>query len=525
MSQNSTAAKSNNNTNNRAGFWVLFSTILASSMAFIDSNALNVALPALQNDLNASAADLLWIVNAYAILLASLLLVGGSLGDHFGRKRVFMLGIILFAGASFLCGIAPTTTLLIAFRALQGIGGALMVPGSLALITVSFNGDSRGRAIGTWSSFSTLTTLMGPVLGGFLASAGLWRFVFFINIPLALLALWALTTKVSNDSERMEAANAHKPLDFPGAVLATLGLAGITYGFIQLPSQGIGNPLVLLGLVGGVLALVAFVIVEARSPNPMMPLDVFRSPTFVGTNLATLFLYAALGGFPFFLALNLIQAQGYPAAIAGFTFLPFAILLSIISRFAGAWSDRIGPRIPLTIGPAIAGVGFFVGGLPGLTNGPAEYWTTFFPSIVLLGIGMGITVAPLTTAVMSALDQNRAGVASGINNTVARTANVLAIAILGAVVLFVFRSALETRAQGLQLDAQTTGALVAQADRLGDAKAPDTVASDLKTQVTEQIKLAFVDAFHIIAYISAALAWLAAGLAFLTVPNKSANQA
>lgn len=522
MSQNPTlATSSNSNANDRAGFWVLFSTILASSMAFIDSNALNVALPALQNDLNASAADLLWIVNAYAILLASLLLVGGSLGDHYGRKRVFMLGIILFAGASFLCGIAPTTTLLIAFRALQGIGGALMVPGSLALITVSFNGDSRGRAIGTWSSFSTLTTLMGPVLGGFLASAGLWRFVFFINIPFALFALWALTTKVSSDSERSEAANAHKPLDFPGAVLATLGLAGITYGFIQLPSQSIGNPLVLLGLLGGVVSLVAFVIVEARSRNPMLPLDVFRSRTFVGTNLATLFLYATVGGFPFFLALNLIQVQGYDPSIAGFTLLPFAILLALISRFAGAWSDRIGPRLPLTIGPGIVGVAFIVASLPGVTNGPADYWTSFFPFVVLLGIGMGITVAPLTTAVMSALDQNQAGVASGINNTVARTAGVLAIAIFGAVVLFVFRSALETRAQGLQLDAQTTSALVAQADKLGDAKAPDNLSGELKTRVTAEIKLAFVDAFHLIAYVCAALAWLAAGLAFLTVPGKS----
>ncbi len=486
-------------------------------MAFIDLAALNVALPALQTDLNASGADLLWIVNAYAIMLASLLLVGGSLGDRYGRKRVFMIGIMLFAFASLLCGIAGTTTLLIAARALQGIGGALMVPGSLALITVSFDDDARGKAIGTWSAFSTLTTIIGPIIGGLLASAGLWRGVFFINLPLAALALWALWFKVQ---ERAPAPNT-APLDIPGAVLATLGLAGITYGFIQLPSQGLRDPLVLLGLIGGMLALTAFVIVEARSKNPMMPLEVFRSPTFSGTNLATLFLYAALVGVTFFLPLNLIQVQGYDPSVAALTLLPFAFLLAGLSRFTGAWADRVGARIPLTIGSALTGAGFFLCGLPGLTNGPADYWTTYFPAVVLMGLGMGIVVAPLTTAVMGAVDQTRAGIASGINNAVARTAGVLAIAILGALVLFVFRSALETRANILQLDPAEKSALVAQADRLGDAQAPAHLPADLKNAVTEQIKLAFVDAFRAAAYVGTALALLAAGLAFLTVPNKA----
>jgi EmrB/QacA subfamily drug resistance transporter len=502
-----------------SGFWVLFSTILASSMAFIDSTALNVALPALQQDLNASGADLLWIVNAYSIMLASLLLVGGSLGDRYGRKRVFMVGIVLFAGASLLCGLAPNTTLLIAARALQGIGGALMVPSSLALITVSFDDAARGKAIGTWSAFSTLTTIMGPVIGGFLASGGLWRGVFFINLPLAALALLALWFKVRERA----GTTSNAPLDFPGAVLATLGLAGITYGFIQLPSQGVGDPLVLLGLVGGVIALVAFVVVEGRSENPMMPLSVFRSRTFTGTNLATLFLYGALSAFTFLLPLNMIQVQGYSASLAGLTILPFAVLLTVISRFSGAWADRAGARLPLIIGPAIAGAGIFVGALPGLTNGPAEYWTTYFPSIVLLGIGMGITVAPLTTAVMSALEQKRAGIASGVNNAVARTAGVLAIAILGAVVLFAFKSALATRADAIQLDSQTKTDLIAQADKLGDAQPPSSVTSNEKAAVQEQIKFAFVDAFRIASYICAGLAWLAAVLAFLTVPGKTAT--
>ncbi|MFN8450250.1 MAG: DHA2 family efflux MFS transporter permease subunit [Anaerolineae bacterium] len=377
-----------------SGGAVLLATILASSMAFIDSSALDVAVPALQADLGLNGSQLLWVVNAYLLLLSALILVGGALGDRYGRKRIFMIGIVLFSGASMACGLAQDANFLILARAVQGVGGALMVPGSLAIISAYFPDERRGTAIGTWSTFSTLTTLGGPIIGGWLAGHGLWRLVFFINLPLAAIALYTLITRVP------ESRDEHAPdrLDFVGAALATLGLAGLTYGFLQAPDFGLSDPRVLGALVVGVIALAAFVFVESRSDHPMMPLRLFRSRTFSGTNLLTLFLYAALRVAPFFLILNLIQVQGYPPEIAGFTFVPFTILLTLMSRWAGGLIDRVGARLPLIVGPAIAALGFGLMTLPGLTAGPDAYWTTFFPAVVVLGVGMGITVAPLTTA-------------------------------------------------------------------------------------------------------------------------------
>jgi EmrB/QacA subfamily drug resistance transporter len=486
-------------------------------MASIDSTALNVALPALQHDLNAGGTDLLWIINGYSLMLASLLLVGGSLGDRFGRKRTFMFGIILFAAASFVCGIAPNAATLIAARIVQGIGGALMVPGSLALITVSFDDASRGRAIGTWSATTTIFVILGPLIGGWLATQGLWRGVFFINLPFALLALVVLILRV----HEVKPMAAPEPLDTPGAVLATLGLAAVTFGFIQAPERGFTDRLILVALIGGAAMLIVFVVVEARSSHPMVPLHLFRNRTFSGTNLATLFLYAGLYGNGVLISLNLIQAQGYTATQTSLAYyLPFAMLIVLISRFSGAWADRVGARPALTIGPALAGLGFFGFALQGLTNGPADYWTTFFIPVLVLGVGMGITVAPLTTAVMGAVGQDQAGIASGINNAVSRAAGVLATAILGALMLVLFRSALTTRADTSQLDPQTKTELVVQADKLGAAQPPTSVTGQPRDAIVQQIKLSFVDAYRIAAFVCAGLAWLAAVLAFFTVPAK-----
>ena len=500
----------------QTGNWVLFATILASSMAFIDGSALNVALPALQADLQAGGAELLWIVNAYAVLLAALLLVGGSLGDRLGRKRVFMAGIMVFAAASLACGVAPTTGMLIAARAVQGIGGAFMVPGSLALISASFGADRRGRAIGTWSSFSTITTIIGPALGGFLAQAGLWRAIFFINLPLAVMALAALASKIPES--RDESAPAR--LDYWGALLVTCGLAGITYGFIEAPARGWGAPQILVTLIGGAAALIAFVFVEARSDHPMVPLGLFRSRTFSGTNIITLFLYGALSGTLFFLPLNLIQVQGYDPALAGFASLPALLLLTGLSRWAGGLIDRFGPRLPLTVGPAIAGVGLALFVLPGITGGPRDYWTSFFPAITVFGLGMAITVAPLTTAVMGSVPSHRAGVASGVNNAVSRAAGVLAIAVFGAIALLTFGSALAARTSSLDLPAQARAALQTQAANLGNAHPPSGLAPDTAGAVTAAIKLAFVDMFRRIVLIGAGLAWLSALLAAFTVESR-----
>ncbi len=499
-----------------SGTAVLVATILASSMAFIDGSALNVAAPALQADLNLNGAQLLWVVNAYLLFLSALILLGGALGDRYGRKRIFMIGIVVFSCASMASGLAQSADFLILTRALQGIGGSLMVPGSLSIITAYFPAERRGRAIGTWSTFSTITTIGGPILGGFLASHGLWRVVFFINVPLAVIALFTLIRHVPESRDE----NAPPRLDYLGALLATLGLAGITFGFLQAPNSSLSDPLVIGTLIGGVIALILFVLVEARSDHPMMPLNLFRSRTFSGTNALTLFLYAALGVVPFFLTLNLIQVQGYTADIAGFIFLPFTILLALLSRWSGGLIDRVGARLPLIVGPAIAAVGFGLLALPGLTDGPSQFWTTYFPGIVVLGIGMGITVAPLTTAVMGAAPQANSGTASGINNAVARTASVLALAIVGALAISVFTANLDGRAAALNLSAQNRSALHAQANNLGAAQVPSDLSGASASAVGQAIRLAFVDTFRLIAVIGLALGFISAIMAAILVENR-----
>ncbi len=494
---------------------LLLSTILASSMAFIDSTALGVALPSIQRDLNMNATELLWVVNAYSLFLAALILVGGRLGDLYGRKRVFGAGIVLFAGASLVCGLAPSGAVLIAARAVQGVGGALMTPGSLALIAALFSEDKRGRAIGTWSTFSTMTTLLGPLLGGLLAGGGLWRLVFFINLPLAVISLWALRAIPENRDDA-----APPQLDIPGAVMVTLGLAGLTYGFTEAPTFGFGHPVILFALLGGLAALIAFIVVESRSRHPMMPLGLFRSRAFSGTNALTFFLYAALGAVPFFLTLNLIQVQQYPEAIAGFTLLPLGILLALMSRWAGGLADRIGARPLLTLGPALAGVGFFLFALPGLTDGPSNYWWTYFPGSLLLGIGMGLTVAPLTATVMGSAPAQSSGAASGINNAVARTAGVLAVAMLGALALSVFSSGLTARATALNLPAESLTALQVEAVKLAEAAPPPGLPDALQSQVQTAIHWSFIETFRWVALIGAALAWVSALLGWWLVPAR-----
>jgi EmrB/QacA subfamily drug resistance transporter len=514
MNQNSAIAKESSA---REGNWVLAAAILASSMAFIDGSALNVALPALQADLNASGAELLWIINGYLLMLAALILIGGSLGDQVGRKKVFIAGISLFVVASLACGLAPSTQWLIGARIVQGIGGALMIPGSLAIIGAYFGPDQRGRAIGTWSAATTIVTVAGPVLGGILADAGLWRAVFLINLPLGTLALAVLITKVPESRDE----SAPGKLDVPGAILATLGLASLTYGFISVPEAGFSSPAVLAALLGSVLALAAFVLVEARRPNPMVPLHLFRSRNFTGANLLTLFLYGALSAAVLFLSLNLVQVQGYSQSQAGFAFTPFALLLTVLSRWAGGLVDRYGPRRPLIAGPAVAGLGFMLMGLNGLTGGPQEYWWTFFPGIAVFGIGMGVTVAPLTTTVMGSVLSRYVGTASGINNAVSRTAGVLAIAILGAVALSAFRSTLDRRSEELGLAGPERQALLAQSGQLGNISIPEGADSQTQEAMQLAIRLAFVDTFRLVLWICAILAWISAAMAALLIRDQA----
>lgn len=494
------------------GPWVLVATILGSSMAFIDGTAVNVALPVLQRDLGATSGDLQWIVEAYSLFLSALILVGGSLGDHLGRKRVYAAGVALFTLASVACGLAPGVVPLIAARAIQGIGGALLVPGSLAIISAAYSGTERGRAIGTWSAFTTVTSALGPVLGGWLVQNVGWRWVFFLNVPLAIVVLFLAVTRLPES--RDEGAGR---LDWWGALLATLGLGGLVFGLIEASSRSFGSLPVLAGIIGGVVALALFVAVEARGRSPMMPLGLFRSRTFAGTNLLTLLLYGGLGGALYWLPFNLQQAQGYSAAEAGAALLPFTIITFALSRWAGGLIGTYGARLPLTVGPFIAAVGFALFAVPGRGG---SYWTTYFPAAVVLGLGMAIVIAPLTTAVMNAVEQRRAGVASGVNNAVARTAGLLAIAVLGIIVTTTFAANLNGRLDRLNVSPAIRRQLDRQSARLAGIRVPSGVDPSAHTALEGAISSSFVDSFRVAMLVGAGLSLASAACAALLIEGK-----
>lgn len=498
------------------GRWVLVATILASSMVFIDSSVVNVALPTLQRDLDATAAEAQWIVESYALFLAALILVGGSLGDHFGRKRIFLLGTVLFAATSMWCGLANSTAMLITARGAQGVAGALLTPASLAIISATFSDqEKRGRAIGTWSGFTAITASLGPVFGGWLVETFSWRWIFFINIPLALAVIAVTLPNVPSSRD----PNA-KQLDFLGAILATVGLGGIVFGLIEAPGLGWRDPLIVAALSGGSLALVAFVVTEWRSDHPMMPLELFRSGTFTGANLLTLLLYGAFGGALFYLPFNLIQVQGYSPTAAGAAFLPAILILAALSRWTGGLTGRLGARLPLIIGPTVVAVALLLMALPGIDG---SYWTTFFPAAVVLGLGMAITVPTLTTAVMNAVGTDEAGIASGVNNAVSRTASLLAIAIFGIVVATLYNAQINTRLDEVAgLSDETRAAVVKQRDDLAASRVPGGIADEsTAASIRRAIDWSFVSGFRLAMYVGAAMALLSAVAAWLLVEQKT----
>lgn len=485
--------------------WVLAATILGSSMAFIDGTAVNVALPALQARLGASVAEVQWVVEAYTLFLSSLLLVGGALGDRFGQRRIFLIGVAGFAVASVGCGLAATPGQLIAARAVQGIAAALLVPGSLALISASFDEDRRGRAIGTWSGFSAITAAVGPLLGGWLVDHASWRWVFFLNVPLAA-AILVIALRFVPESRDDQASGR---LDVAGALLVAVGLGGLTFGLVESSRLGWGSPILIGALVLGTLALAGFLWVEARAPNPMMPLSLFRSRSFTGTNLLTLWLYAALGGALFFLPFVLIQVRGYSATAAGAALLPFILLMFLLSRWSGGLVDRYGARRPLIFGPAVAAAGFALFAVPGLDGRVGGYWTTVFPAAVVLGLGMAISVAPLTTTVMGSVDERHAGIASGINNAVSRAAGLLAIAVLGVVMHGIYGRGLERRMAQLDLSPEVRRAVEAQRGELAALEIPASLGEPARGQLRSAVNAAFLVGFRGVMLTAAGLAVLA----------------
>ena len=500
-----------------ARVWVLVATILGSSMAFIDSTAVNVALPAVQANFHASVVDVQWVVESYGLFLGALILVGGSLGDLLGRRLMFVAGTAIFTLASAVCGGASSIHQLILARSIQGVGAALLVPGSLAIISAAFDESGRGRAIGTWSGFTSITTAIGPVLGGWLVEHGSWRWVFFINLPLAAaviaISLWRIP------ESRMARAGR---IDWTGALLATVGLGGLVAGFIESVNLGWRSPLVFGSLILGVVCLIALVVIEGYVTSPVLPLALFKSRTFSGANLLTLFLYAAIGIFFFLFPLNLIQVQDYSTTATGAAVLPLILLMFFLSRWSGGLVARYGPRIPLIAGPLIVSVGFAMFAVPSTGE---SYWKAFFPAIIILGFGTAVTVAPLTTVVMNSVSENRVGSASGINNAVARVAGVLAIAIFGIVMVKVFGSRLDRSLTHLSLSPGILTQIHADEIKLAGLQVPPGLDPNTSYAIEESVKQAFVFGFRIVMLACAGLSLASAAVAGLTIGNDSERSA
>ncbi|MEO8430964.1 MAG: DHA2 family efflux MFS transporter permease subunit [Acidobacteriota bacterium] len=488
-----------------AARWTLAAAILGSSIAFLDANVVSVALPVIQKNLSATVSSAQWVVEAYALFLSALVLVGGSLADRFGRRRVFVVGVAAFAAASVLCGLAPSAPALIAARAAQGIAAALLVPSSLAILAAAYPPGKRGRAIGTWSALTSISGAVGPVLGGWLVEAASWRAVFFLNVPIAAVVLVIARAKI-RESRNPGAGG----VDVPGALLATAGLGGVVFGLIELPSSGWGAPLVFGPLAGGTACLVALVAVEHRRSSPMVPIALFRIRAFAATNILTFFLYGAFGAAFFFLPFELIQGKGYSSAAAGAAMLPIVLLISSLSRTAGKLADRLGPRLFLTAGPSIVAAGFLLLALRVPEHG---YVSGILPGACAMGLGMALTVAPLTTTVLNAVDRRQSGAASGINNAVARVAGLLFIAAVGVVASRAFDRDLDRRLASPGFSSAARAMPEAERRKLGAARAPSGLPEPERRKVQETIALALGSSFRVVMEIGAALALLAGACA------------
>jgi len=485
--------------------WVLATAILGSSVVFIEGSVVNLALPAIQSDFAITSTGVQWVVNAYLLMLGSFMLIGGSLGDRYGLRRIFMLGTGVFGIGALACAFAPSLPVLIAARVLQGLGGALLVPASLALIGSHFDDEERGRAIGTWAGASALTTAIGPVLGGWLVDQWSWPAVFLSVLPLTAIALVIAAWRVPVSPASME-----ERLDYPGAFFLAGSLGLLIGALVYAGSMHLRALFFMVALVMGV----AFIRRERKFASPMLPLELFRSHAFSGANAMTLLLYCALGGALYFLPFNLIQVQGYSAMQAGAAFLPFTLILGFGSTFAGDMIRRFNPRIILTVGPAITAIGFAALAIPGTD---AAFVTGFLPGIVIIGVGMTLSVAPLTTVVMSSVNSRKTGVASGVNNTAARIAGVIAIAALTAVAVAWFANDLESRLQQADLPLPLVEQLLRNATRLAELKAPADASESIVKAVDNAVASAYVGTFRVLVVICGLLAAMSGLIAWFSL--------
>ena len=496
------------------GKLVLFATILASGMAFLDGSVVNIAIPTLQSALHATITDIQWVVNGYALMLCSLILISGALGDRFGRKKIFVYGIGLFIISSFLCSISQSITQLILFRALQGIGGAMMVPGSLSIINVSFSESVRGRAIGLWSGFAGGVAALGPFAGGWLVQIFGWRSIFYINIPLGLLAI-LITLRFIQETKNHESTR----IDYIGSLLIFLSLLGIAYGLISGPDLGWNNPVILGSLMSGIILFVLFIVAQLKIKNPLVPLQIFTSSLVTGANLATLFLYFALSGVIFFLVLNFQQVQHYSPIFAGLGMLPTILLITFLSGTGGTIADKIGPRAPMILGPTLVGIGMSLLVLPGKN---ANYFLQYMPGLTLFGLGMSVVIAPLTKSALS-VEEKYSGAASGVNNAVARVAGLLAVALLGAIVLSLFKTQLQNRISTSGLNASEQQQVMKQDNKLMAIDIPRSINNQAKTIAENAISDSFIYAFRWAMGINASLAFLSAIVAFFLIHNNKST--
>lgn len=493
------------------GKLILSATILASGMAFLDSSVVGIAIPTIQAKLNATITGIQWIVNGYTLMLCSLILISGALGDRFGRKKIFMYGIGLFILSSFLCSISQSINQLVIFRIIQGIGGAMMVPGSLSIINISFDEKYRGYAIGIWSGFAGGVAALAPLVGGWLVQTFGWPSIFYINIPLGIIAL-ALALKFVPESRNDDSTK----IDFLGSLLIFLSLLGFAWGLISVSDLGWGNPLIVSSLVGGIIAFICFIIVQKKSSHPLVPFSIFKSPLVVGANLATLCLYFALSGVIFFLVLNFQQIQHYSPIIAGLGMLPTILLITFLSGKGGSIADKIGPRWPMILGPIAVSIGMALLIIPG-TN--ANYFTQYLPGLILFGLGMSFVIAPLTKSALD-VESKYSGAASGVNNAVARIAGLLAVALLGLIVVSLFKLQLAEKMSSAPMNPLAKHEIMIQQDKLGGIEIPTNFDSQMEQISQKAIDDSFIYGFRWAMGINAFLAFLSAVISYFTINYK-----